>query len=1002
MTVFFCCPAFADISEIIYDDCFFMKVSGEKTGFVCSIQRKKTENKIKYIITDRHFEQTVKRLNKTIKIIQDIHYVEEKESGKPVSFSIKSIDSGEIAKIVGKFKSFREVEVDFDINGIKSSENIKFKEKILFPYAIDGLYKYSRTKTIKYATVEPGIDLRVIKIKTKKKSPESLKSDGLNRKYNKYEVSMNILPGIKCFEWRDLTGKIVKEFNPLFKIEIVKAKKKDVLNASYDGSYDLFSESLILVNKPLPDPDKIERIIYKITGFDIPVTELFLQNDRQKITQLKDNEIYLKIDGEKQEMKNYPYPVATKGFEEYLKTGPFIMPDSNKISGIAKMLVSGETDAYVIAKKTENLVYKHITKKDYSLNFANAVRVLETKKGDCTEHSVLLASLLRAEGIPAKIVIGLIYIDNPKPAFAYHMWVKAYIGEWLNLDAALPYKSFVPTHTAMFESPLNNISDRGDILINVLKSFSNIKIEVLNADLPIISKTDSGHLKINFGNSTDNNFLTIENIKDESKKEKMNYPGIKNISLNEHHEKDYIRSAFYNFIKGNIQQSFDDFILCYNSVSPGDDFAYMKLGLKLTGTGFFNLASKTFDNVKDRNIWALQISNIKSLYFPEKEYSHEDEILTAEALSKITYRNLPDEGINLINKHKGISENNDYARYLLARAYLAKNDIKSARQETAKAIEINPENLTYRMEKAKIHIKENNYKAAERELELITGIIKKENIIDPVFLQEFNEQSYWLKFKLERTNPLKSKFYKAKYYEAKKEYGEALDVLNDILSYENADKAPCFETKGTILLKKGNIIEAKHNFLKTLEIDENNFSALAGLGEICFLNTEYGESLENYGNALLLEPENSNIKLKIAEIYENSGREEEAYNYYRAVLLDSSLNSEANYKLGLMYLKTGDFEESKKRFTKALSAKPMYSLIWLNLAGLEISRGNYSEAKKYLKSAAAVDDKNPYYYYYTGMIYKERGDFEKAKENFDKASELKPDFDEINRALERL
>ena len=63
-------------------------------------------------------------MNNTVQIIQDTNYVEE-ESGKPVSFSMYSDSSGEKTKISGEYTTDNEMSVDFDINGVKTSKDIK-------------------------------------------------------------------------------------------------------------------------------------------------------------------------------------------------------------------------------------------------------------------------------------------------------------------------------------------------------------------------------------------------------------------------------------------------------------------------------------------------------------------------------------------------------------------------------------------------------------------------------------------------------------------------------------------------------------------------------------------------------------------------------------------------------------------------------------------------------------------------------------------------------------
>ena len=82
-------------------------------------------------------------------------------------------------------------------------------------------------------------------------------------------------------------------------------------------------------------------------------------------------------------------------------------------------------------RKIVNWVYRNI-KKEPVLSVPNAVEVLKNKVGDCNEHAVLVAALLRAAGIPAQIETGLVYLHG---RFYYHAWNIAYLGNWVTADA---------------------------------------------------------------------------------------------------------------------------------------------------------------------------------------------------------------------------------------------------------------------------------------------------------------------------------------------------------------------------------------------------------------------------------------------------------------------------------------------------------------------------------------------------------------------------------------
>ena len=62
-------------------------------------------------------------------------------------------------------------------------------------------------------------------------------------------------------------------------------------------------------------------------------------------------------------------------------------------------------------------------------------------------------ALLRALGIPAKRVDGLVYMvnDDDVPALYWHEWVEAYVGEWTQLDPTFGQDVADATHLALGE-----------------------------------------------------------------------------------------------------------------------------------------------------------------------------------------------------------------------------------------------------------------------------------------------------------------------------------------------------------------------------------------------------------------------------------------------------------------------------------------------------------------------------------------------------------------------
>lgn len=90
----------------------------------------------------------------------------------------------------------------------------------------------------------------------------------------------------------------------------------------------------------------------------------------------------------------------------------------------------------------ERFVNDHIKDKLIGIPLIPASNVFQGRAGDCTEHAVLSIALLRASGIPARAVVGMILTENfegNRDVFVYHMWAEAWRnGKWDIVDATRP------------------------------------------------------------------------------------------------------------------------------------------------------------------------------------------------------------------------------------------------------------------------------------------------------------------------------------------------------------------------------------------------------------------------------------------------------------------------------------------------------------------------------------------------------------------------------------
>ena len=164
----------------------------------------------------------------------------------------------------------------------------------------------------------------------------------------------------------------------------------------------------------------------------------------------------------------------------FLSSSVYLDTDDLLIQKLAKKGKGKAKTPKEIAKKLTKFVFRYMTNKNYGVGFATASEVARNKEGDCTEHSMLLAALGRALGIPTRVVTGLVYADEfegKKDVLVYHMWTQFYLdGEWVNLDAALglvkcPADRITFTVDSMQE-------DTMDSVIPLLELINNLEVTV--------------------------------------------------------------------------------------------------------------------------------------------------------------------------------------------------------------------------------------------------------------------------------------------------------------------------------------------------------------------------------------------------------------------------------------------------------------------------------------------------------------------------------------------
>ncbi len=136
---------------------------------------------------------------------------------------------------------------------------------------------------------------------------------------------------------------------------------------------------------------------------------------------------------------------------------------------------------------------------------------------------------------------------------------------------------------------------------------------------------------------------------------------------------------------------------------------------------------------------------------------------------------------------------------------------------------------------------------------------------------------------------------------------------------------------------------------------------------------------ETLKQALLLAPDDTRIRLKLALLYVKLGNTTEAYKELNTVSLQDPSTGEEQYHLGLLYSSAIQWEDAKRSYELSLKAKalpePLRPKIQIELERAKLKSRNEREARRYFNR---------------GNRYMDEQDYQRAIEAFEKVIRLYP------------
>jgi transglutaminase-like putative cysteine protease len=238
--------------------------------------------------------------------------------------------------------------------------------------------------------------------------------------------------GLELDAWIDDMGQVVRATTPVgftmertaFEIAFENFRRRDASAVAEAVRGDLIRQTAIASNAELSDRT-VDELRVRLGGVDLAGFDL--GGGRQR---LEGDTLIVSREPDEAFQPQYRLPSSDPALARYLEAEPLIQTSDPRIQAQARQIVGRTRNPRRAAQRLTNWVHDELAKR-VTVSVPSAVEVLESRRGDCNEHTVLYVALARAVGIPARTAAGLVHLDG---AFYYHAWPEVYLNGWVAVD----------------------------------------------------------------------------------------------------------------------------------------------------------------------------------------------------------------------------------------------------------------------------------------------------------------------------------------------------------------------------------------------------------------------------------------------------------------------------------------------------------------------------------------------------------------------------------------
>jgi Transglutaminase-like superfamily len=473
------------VGKVVMDLWDAAYLQGGRAGHVHTFVEEFERDGEKLLRTTVELRLKVKRFSDTVELGMDSGDVSTPE-GKVVGvFMRQMLGKSKKLEIAGVVKDGR---VHLTLDGAKPLPSAPWNEETVGFHQQQTILKDRKVKPgdkFSYPSFEPSINL-VLKTEVEVRDYEELLLPGAKQKVRLLRIESKPEP-IQKVQLPALVVWVNPALEPVLsevevpglgKIRLLRTTRTAALSPGPIAQLtDIGLSQLIRLKQPIARPYETTSAIYRVViRDDADPGSAFAQAGRQQVKNLKGDAFELHVTGGPGKAA---MAAAMEPGVEFTQSSYFIASADPRVKEHARKAVGTEADPWKKALRIERWVHNNMTAtNDEAL--ATADHVAKTLQGDCTEYAMLTAAMCRAEGVPSRTAVGLIYADvRGQPAFAFHMWTEVWVaGEWRPIDATLGKGQVGATHLKICDQSWHEARDMTP-LFPVVRVLGRIRIEVV-------------------------------------------------------------------------------------------------------------------------------------------------------------------------------------------------------------------------------------------------------------------------------------------------------------------------------------------------------------------------------------------------------------------------------------------------------------------------------------------------------------------------------------------